>query len=223
MFIVLEGLDGAGKSTQFKLLRDMFNAKGVECEYLHFPRFDAPVYGDLIASFLRGDLGSVESVNPYMVAMLYAGDRADASKMIRSWLSEGKVVVVDRYVYSNIGYQCAKIQDAEARQRLKEWILDLEYNHFDIPRPEVSLFLDVPFAFTAERLASVREGEDRSYLNGGKDIHESSLSLQESVRRVYLDAASSDNTLKIVDCAAQDGSMATPEQIFARILSVGKF
>ena len=223
MFIVLEGLDGAGKSTQFKLLRDMFNAKGVECEYLHFPRFDAPVYGDLIASFLRGDLGSVESVNPYMVAMLYAGDRADASKMIRSWLSEGKVVVVDRYVYSNIGYQCAKIQDAKARQRLKEWILDLEYNHFDIPRPEVSLFLDVPFAFTAERLASVREGEDRSYLNGGKDIHESSLSLQESVRRVYLDAASSDNTLKIVDCAAQDGSMATPEQIFARILSVGKF
>ncbi len=222
MFIVLEGLDGAGKSTQFKLLRDMFNAKGVECEYLHFPRFDAPVYGDLIASFLRGDLGSVESVNPYMVAMLYAGDRADASKMIRGWLSEDKVVIVDRYVYSNIGYQCAKIQDVESRQRLKEWILDLEYNHFTIPRPEVSLFLDVPFAFTAERLASVREGEDRSYLKGGEDIHESSLSLQESVRKVYLDAASSDETLKIVDCSAQDGSMATPEQIFERVVSVIK-
>ena len=79
MFIVLEGLDGAGKSTQIAKLRDMFRAKGVESEYLHFPRFDAPVYGELIARFLRGDLGGVESVNPYLVALLYAGDRADAA------------------------------------------------------------------------------------------------------------------------------------------------
>ncbi len=217
MFIVLEGLDGAGKSTQFKLLRDMFAANGVECEYLHFPRFDAPVYGDLIARFLRGDLGSLESVNPYLVALLYAGDRADASQKINGWIEEGKVVIVDRYVYSNIGYQCAKIDEVDGRKELKEWILDLEYNHFSIPRPDISLFLDVPFEFTAARLSEEREGDDRSYLKGAADIHESSLSLQESVRRVYIESAQDDESLHIVECSTQDGKMAQPEVIFQRI------
>ena len=96
MFIVLEGLDGAGKSTQITKLKEMFNQRGVATEYLHFPRFDAPVYGDLIARFLRGDLGTIEGVNPYLVALLYAGDRADAANTINGWLAEGKVVIVDR-------------------------------------------------------------------------------------------------------------------------------
>ncbi len=217
MFIVLEGLDGAGKSTQFRMLRDMFLARGVECEYLHFPRFDAPVYGELIARFLRGDLGSLESVNPYLVALLYAGDRADAAASIKGWLAEGKVVIVDRYVYSNIGYQCAKISDIKARKELKDWILELEYNHFAIPRPDVSLFLDVPFHFTTARLAEQREGDDRTYLKGGEDIHEASLSLQQSVREVYIEASMCDQTLRVVDCSTDVGAMATAEQIFDRI------
>ncbi|MFI3280762.1 MAG: dTMP kinase [Rikenellaceae bacterium] len=217
MFIVLEGLDGAGKSTQFKLLRDMFATKGIECEYLHFPRFDAPLYGDLIARFLRGDLGSLESVNPYLVALLYAGDRADAAQLINGWLAEGKIVIVDRYVYSNIGYQCAKIDETDKRKELRDWILEMEYNHFSIPRPDISLFLDVPFEFTAARLSEEREGEDRSYLKGGSDIHESSLSLQEAVRRVYIESAECDEALHVVNCSASDGSMAQPQQIFQRI------
>ncbi len=217
MFIVLEGLDGAGKSTQFRLLRDMFLERGVECEYLHFPRFDAPVYGELIARFLRGDLGSLDSVNPYLVALLYAGDRADAAASIKGWLEAGKVVIVDRYVYSNIGYQCAKIDEVKARNELKEWILDLEYNHFNIPRPDVSLFLDVPFHFTTARLGEQREGDDRSYLKGGEDIHEASLALQQSVRQVYIESAESDATLQVVDCSTEDGEMASAEQIFQRI------
>lgn len=96
MFIVLEGVDGSGKSTQIANLRKMFAEKGVESEYLHFPRFDAPYYGDLIARFLRGELGGIEQVDPYIVALLYAGDRKDAATMIRQWLSEGKVVICDR-------------------------------------------------------------------------------------------------------------------------------
>ncbi len=217
MFIVLEGLDGAGKSTQFKLLRDMFAKRGVECEYLHFPRFDAPLYGDLIARFLRGDLGSLESVNPYLVALLYAGDRADAASQINEWLAQGKTVIVDRYVYSNIGYQCAKVENEAERKALREWILETEYNHFKIPQPNISLFLDVPFAFTTARLGEQREGDDRSYLQGAEDIHEASLSLQEAVRRVYLEAAECDSLLQVVDCSNSEGLMAQPEQIFERI------
>ena len=217
MFIVLEGLDGAGKSTQIALLRDMFRSMGVESEYMHFPRFDAPIYGDLIARFLRGDLGTVEGVNPYLVALLYAGDRADAAATIRGWLAEGKVVIVDRYVYSNIGYQCAKIADAEARTALREWILRTEFEEFGIPRPDLSLFLDVPFAFTEKRLTEQREGEDRSYLNGAADIHEQSLSLQQRVREVYIESSERDSELLVVDCSNEEGAMALPEEIFERI------
>jgi dTMP kinase len=218
MFIVLEGLDGAGKSTQITKLRDMFRAKGVESEYLHFPRFDAPIYGELIARFLRGDLGSVESVNPYLVALLYAGDRADAATAIRQWIGQGKVVIVDRYVYSNIGYQCAKIADDAERNRLREWILHTEFEQFGIPKPDLSLFLDVPFAFTERKLTEVREGEDREYLQGGKDIHEASLDLQRRVREVYLESATLDDDLKVVNCSTEEGGMASPEEIFERIM-----
>lgn len=218
MFIVLEGLDGAGKSTQITKLRDMFRSKGIESEYLHFPRFDAPVYGELIARFLRGDLGTVEGVNPYLVALLYAGDRADAAATIRKWLSEGKVVIVDRYVYSNIGYQCAKIADKEARTTLREWILHTEFEEFAIPKPDLSLFLDVPFAFTERKLTEVREGEDREYLQGGKDIHEASLDLQRRVREVYLESAALSEDLHVVNCSNEEGGMALPEEIFERIM-----
>jgi dTMP kinase len=217
MFIVLEGLDGAGKSTQIKKLREMFAERGIESEYVHFPRFDAPVYGDLIARFLRGELGSVEQVDPYIVALLYAGDRADMAPQIRRWQEEGKVVIVDRYVYSNIGYQCAKIADREARLKLNDWILNLEYEVNRIPRPDVSLFLDVPFAFTEKRLTEQREGDDRTYLNGATDIHEQSLSLQQRVREVYIESSERDSELLVVDCSNAEGAMASPEEIFARI------
>lgn len=218
MFIVLEGLDGAGKSTQIAKLRELFHSRGIESEYLHFPRFDAPVYGELIARFLRGDLGTVDAVNPYLVALLYAGDRADAAATIRRWIGEGKVVIVDRYVYSNIGYQCAKIADAEERTRLREWILKTEFEEFAIPRPDLSLFLDVPFEFTAKKLTETREGDDRAYLNGSKDIHEASLDLQRRVREVYIDAAKQGNDIEVVDCSTEEGAMASPEVIFERIM-----
>jgi dTMP kinase len=217
MFIVLEGLDGAGKSTQIKKLREMFAERGIESEYVHFPRFDAPIYGELIARFLRGELGGVDEVDPYIVALLYAGDRADMAPQIRKWQEEGKVVIVDRYVYSNIGYQCAKIADEEARLRLNEWILHLEYEVNKIPRPDVSLFLDVPFAFTEKRLTEQREGDDRTYLNGATDIHEQSLTLQQRVREVYISSSKRDDELLVVDCSNEEGAMASPDEIFARI------
>ncbi len=216
MFIVLEGVDGSGKSTQIAKLRQMLDKAGVANEYIHFPRFDAPFFGELIARFLRGELGSVEQGDPYIVAMLYAGDRHDAKRLIDGWLAEGKVVICDRYVYSNIGYQCAKIADPEGRDRLAEWIFDLEYNHFAIPRPDVSLFLDVPFAFTERKLQEVRTGDDRDYLNGGKDIHEQSLELQQMVRQVYLDAATKDENMHIIDCSEAE-AMAAPDVIFERV------
>ena len=205
MFIVLEGLDGAGKSTQIRMLRQLFADRGVESEYVHFPRFDSPVYGQLIARFLRGEFGGVQEVDPYLVALIFAGDRADAAPQIRQWLAEGKAVVLDRYVYSNVGFQCAKLPAGEERDRLADWIVNLEFGHNALPRPDLSLFLDVPFAFTERKLSEVREGDDRDYLQGGQDIHEASLQLQQDVRSVYLASAAKDPSLRVVDCSDASG------------------
>ncbi len=218
-FIVLEGLDGAGKSTQVKMLQEYLSAKGHRYEYLHFPRFDAPVYGDLVARFLRGELGALDQVNPYLVALIYAGDRAEAASMIRSWLDEGKFVIVDRYVYSNVGYQCAKVDDPAEREQLRQWIVDLEYQHNAIPQPDLSLFLDVPFSFTQRKLTEQRDGDDRQYLHGKQDIHEASLSLQERVRRVYLEQVSHDSRFRVIECTDEHGEMRAPEAIFERIMA----
>lgn len=217
MFIVIEGLDGAGKSTQVSLIREELKKRGLESEYLHFPRFDSPVYGDLIARFLRGELGDLSSVDPYIVALLYAGDRKNASQKIKEWLDSGKYVIVDRYVYSNIAYQCAKIEDQSQSEILRRWILELEYDHNKIVKPDVTLFLDVPFDFTVNKLSQEREGDDREYLKGKRDIHEESLTLQEKVRRVYLDQNDSDDTFHVVSCASCDNSMLPPDKIFEKI------
>ena len=217
MFIVLEGLDGAGKSTQIRMLRRFFADRGVESEYVHFPRFDSPVYGQLIARFLRGEFGGVQEVDPYLVALIFSGDRADAAPQIRQWLAEGKAVVLDRYVYSNVGFQCAKLPAGEERDRLADWIVNLEFGHNALPRPDLSLFLDVPFAFTERKLSEVREGDDRDYLQGGQDIHEASLQLQQDVRSVYLASAAKDPSLRVVDCSDASGAMESPEGIFAKI------
>ena len=121
MLIVLEGLDGAGKSTQVKKLKAYLEQVGPKpMEYIHFPRYNAPVYGDLISRFLRGDFGSNETVHPQLVALLFAEDRHGASRDMKDVLSRGGTVLLDRYVYSNVAYQCAKLSDPEEGERLRE-------------------------------------------------------------------------------------------------------
>jgi dTMP kinase len=216
MFIVLEGLDGAGKSTQAALLRDYFADRNIATRLLHFPRFDTPVFGDLIARFLRGDFGAVDAVDPYLVALLYAGDRRQAADDIRAWRDKGDCVVLDRYVYSNIAYQCAKLPDAAGREALRRWILEMEYRHFSLPQPDLTVFLDVPLTHVEETLREARTGNDRAYLQGKPDIHEASLMLQRNVRQMYREQADADPTFHVIDCA--DGHrMLAPQPIFEQL------
>lgn len=216
MLIVLEGLDGAGKSTQVKMLDSFFAGLGKSVEYLHFPRFDAPVFGDMIARYLRGDYGGLQQVHPQLVALLYAEDRRDAAPMIRSWLDAGRIVILDRYVCSNIAFQCARAASEKEAAELEKWILELEFGTFGIPKPDANLFLDVPMGFVRSKLESERKGSDRDYLNGKRDIHESSMDFQAKVRGVYLDQCD-EGLLQRLDCSASDGSMLPAADIFNKI------
>jgi dTMP kinase len=217
MLIVLEGLDGAGKSTQLTMVSNYMESRGNKVEYLHFPRFDAPVFGDLIARFLRGDFGSIEQVHPQLVALLFAEDRRNAAPMLRNWLDEGRCVVLDRYYYSNIAFQCSKLESAEESRRLRDWIIDVELGHFDIPAPDLNLFLDVPINFVDSKLSASRKGDDRAYLEGKSDIHEADIDFQIKVRNIYLEQCALDENFKRIDCSDGSGNMLPANDIFIKI------
>lgn len=220
MLIVLEGLDGAGKSTQVRKLRDYLAQRCPKLEYIHFPRYDSPVYGDLIGRFLRGEFGPIDKVHPQLVALLFAEDRHGAAADIRKAVSDGGVVLLDRYVYSNIAYQCAKLQDKAEAEALREWIINTEFGQFDEPRPDLNIFLNVPISFVEHNIASDRKGADRAYLHEARDIHEADIEFQKRVREMYLRQAEVDRNLKVVDCSSEEGAMLGPDEIFEKIKSL---
>ena len=217
--MVIEGLDGSGKSTQLELLRQYLDKEGINYKYLHFPRLEEGVYGELVARFLRGEMGDNNAVDPYLVALIFAGDRADAAPLIRDWMKEGYLVILDRYVYSNIAFQCAKLTGREEQEKLRDWIIELEFTRNGIPRPDLNLFLNVPFSFTRDQLKRQRSGEDRNYLKGERDIHEEDLEFQERVRQVYLDLKDHVEDLRLIDCFGEEGRMLSPGEISESIIN----
>ncbi len=203
-----------------EMLRAHLDRRGTNYRYLHFPRLEEGVYGKLIARFLRGEMGENDQVDPYLVALIFAGDRKDARLVMEQWMDDDFLVIVDRYVYSNIAFQCAKLDDFREQKKLADWIMELEFTEHRLPVPDMNIFLDVPFDFTKKRLSEQRNGEDRQYLNGRKDIHENDLSFQELVRGVYHSICSGFGDLTIVNCANEQGEMQPPGAIFEQLLNV---
>lgn len=221
MLVVLEGLDGAGKSTQVKKFKAYLEQRCPDLEYIHFPRYDAPVYGPLISRFLRGDFGELDKVHPQLVALLFAEDRHGAAAAIRGTLARGGTVLLDRYVYSNIAYQCAKLSSEQEAEDLRKWIFDTEYGDFSLPRPDLNIFLDVPIGFVEKNLSESREGDDnRSYLAGASDIHEADISFQMRVREMYVRQTMLDPSFVRVDCSDAQGGMLSSDEIFKKIRAV---
>ncbi len=218
-FIVIEGLDGCGKSTQLSLLRDYYKNQGRKCEYIHFPKMEQGVYGALVAEFLRGEFGSIDNVHPKLVALLFANDRLEKVDLIRNWLKEGAVVLSDRFVFSNIAYQCAKLSSEEEKKSLKKWILDFEYNYNNLPEPDLSFFLNVPFSHVENVLREHRSGDDRAYLNGEKDIHESSLDFQRNVLKEYQGLLQSESQFVDIQCSKDGRTLMDLNEIHKEILN----
>jgi dTMP kinase len=217
-FVNIEGLDGSGKSTQIKLISEYLESNKIKYKYLHFPRTNSPIYGELVAKFLRGELGDINTVNPYLIALIYAGDRNDAKELINEWISENYLVVIDRYVYSNIAFQCAKLRKEDEIEKLSNWIKYLEFEYHKIPKPDISLYLDVPFEFTKQKLNKSREGDDRKYLQGKEDIHEKDLSFQEKVRAIYLREIEKEPNFERINCTDEEGKILSPQKIRDQII-----
>lgn len=215
--ITIEGLDGAGKSTQINLLIERLKDLGIRHKFIHFPMLNKGFYGSLIAEYLRGDLGTVQNVHPKLVALLFAEDRNEHKAKLEQWLDEGYLIIMDRYVNSNIAFQCAKTNGVEEKAKLKNWILDFEFNHNNLPRPNLSFYLNVPFHHIETLLRAPRVGEDREYLNGKKDIHEESLSLQKNVYTEYLTLLREQSDFYEIECFGENLNWLLPEVIHNRI------
>lgn len=143
MFIVLEGSDGSGKTTQFKLLAERLRAAGHEVDVYDFPRYDEPS-SYFVKRYLNGEYGPASEVSPYTASLFYALDRFEAAPLIRQSLAGGKIVLADRYTGSNMAHQGAKFSKSGEQRGFFVWADSLEFQLLGIPRPTINIFLRVP-------------------------------------------------------------------------------
>lgn len=210
--IVFEGADGTGKTTQAKLLLSHLRKKKIPSVYISFPRYERP-WGKMVRRYLLGDFGKVGDVDPYLASILYAGDRAQAAHEMRGWISQGKIIVCNRYVGSNIGHMAAKIKNqkslvSQRKAKIKyiEWLEDLEYGENGIPKEDAVILLQVDPAVSRKLM------RDREL-----DIHEEDLKYQEEVFKVYdFQAKRKKNWVK-VDCT-RGGEILGADEIHQEIL-----
>jgi thymidylate kinase/thymidylate synthase ThyX len=183
VFIVIEGTDGSGKGTQFKLLMERLQLAGYDVADFDFPRYDeASSY--FVKEYLNGKYGSADEVGPYTASLFYALDRYEAATQIREALKAGKVVLANRFTGSNMAHQGTKFHHADERRGYFIWLDNLEFEMLHIPRPDLNIVLRVP-ADIAQTL--VDKKEKRSYTDKKRDIHEADLGHLERAVEVYDD------------------------------------
>ena len=221
LLIAFEGVDGSGKSVQISLLKEYLDFREISYEWLHFPRFDCPYFGDVISRFLRGEMGAVKDIDPYLISVVYAVDRADAKPIIENWLKEGKLVILDRYLLSNVAFQSAKIVDQQAKEEFQEWILGLELDYYVIPVPDLTIYLDIPTEALRNNL-DAKSRHKRSYLQGQRDIHETDFELQLRVALEYKRLVNLPYfNARVVECG-KEGSMLSSECIHKKTINILK-
>jgi dTMP kinase len=219
VLIAIEGVDGCGKSTQVDLLAQRLEREGGRPHCVSFPRYADPVFGYLIQRFLRGDLGDVASVDPRLVALLFAGDRAAEAPSLRQALLESRVVICDRYFYSNFAYQAAKLDDALEVEEFTQWLRMLEFGHYALPVPACSIYLDVHQDEREQRLSSRRAAGTGETHAIPDDIHERDVGLQSRVETVFRSSAEIYDDLVRIDCQ-QYGQRLDPTEVHERIIRV---
>jgi dTMP kinase len=216
--IVIEGGDGSGKGTQAQLLLEHCRQNDLAHAYYDFPNYDS-FFGQMVGAFLRGDYGSLETVSPYIASLLFALDRREMKSQIERDLQDGKLVVMNRYITSNIAHQGSKFTDENERKQFIDWLSKLEYEIHDLPHEDLIILLDVPWS-TAQVLT--QQKNQRGYLNGAKeDIQEKNLDHRKQTEEMYHLLASQNPHWTIVRCL-ENKSMRNKQEIHQEILDVLK-
>jgi len=218
MLIVIEGIDGAGKNTQTRLLRERMEEAGRTTTSFSFPQYGQNPFSLAIARYLNGEFGGVNDVAPEMAAMLYAGDRFATRDALVAACAAHDLVICDRYVSSNLAHQAAKLPE-ERWPEFMEWLLDIEYKIFNMPKPELTLFLDVP-PDTSQNL--VMRKDKRDYTELRADIHEANAGYLERTRQAfsYLARNNVGGAWYSLQCTDGGGNMRSIEDIASELWQV---
>ena len=210
--IVIEGTDGSGKSTQFRLLTEAVANGGYEFQKLVFPQYKEESSA-LIRMYLGGQFGDKPSdVNAYAASAFYAVDRyASYKKVWGEWYERGGLVLSDRYTTSNAVHQASK-EPEETRGEFLRWLYEFEYDKLGLPRPDLTIYLDVPTEYT-EKLMRSREAATGTHA----DIHEQDLAYLATCRKMGR-AAAEYYGWTVIHCV-RDGEMRSIEDIHQEIYS----
>ena len=208
--IVIEGTDGSGKSTQFRLLTGRLEAEGKTFQKLVFPQY-AEESSALIRMYLGGEFGKKPSdVNAYAASAFYAVDRyASYKKVWGEYFENGGLILSDRYTTSNAVHQASK-EPAERQGEFLKWLYEFEYDKLGLPAPDRVIYLDVPTDFT-EQMMRRREADT----NTKADIHEQDMDYLATCRRTGK-AAAEFYGWTVISCV-KDGIMRSIEDIHEEI------
>ena len=198
--IVIDGIDGSGKATQVGLLAKRFKEEGIKFKTIDFPRYYDNFFGKMIGNYLSGIYGDFIKVDPRLASVLYAADRFEASADIKKWLDQGYTVIADRYVSANQIHQGGKIQDKKARQEFLKWLDRMEYGTFKIPKPDMVIYLDVPFEVSKSWLERKVTQRKKKYLKGRKDVAEDNLLHLKASRESALALGKANKSWAKIDC-----------------------
>ncbi len=213
--IVIEGGDGSGKTTQAKLLVEQLRKNKVQVKYMDFPQYYPSFHGKTVAKFLRGEFGGIDQVSPYLASLAFALDRVSVKEQMEKFLSQGGLIIANRYATSNMAHQAAKFSNDSDKEKFLKWIYDLEYKVHKIPKEDIVIYLYVPWPIGA-RLS--RERGAQKYLEGKEDIHEANIVYRKNVEEMYLQLTEHQNNWFKVDCV-EDEALLPKEEIHRRILN----
>lgn len=209
VFIVLEGSDGSGKGTQFRLLSERLKAVGHEVAVFDFPRYEEPS-SHFVKRYLNGDYGPASEVSPYTASIFYALDRYETSPHIKEAIDGGGVVLANRYVGSNMAHQGTKFSSEAEQRGFFMWADSLEYQLLGIPRPNLNLFLKVPAEISFELIAKKAE---RNYTDKKRDEHEADIQhIKKAVEAYDLLCKLFPKDFKEIDCT-RDGQLLSIVEI----------
>ena len=208
--IAIEGIDGSGKRTQLDLLSKALEARGSRVYSTGFPQYDS-WFGKMVGQFLNGQLGALESVDPHFTALLYAGDRFEAKNKITAALQDARIVLIDRYIGSNLAHQTARVPVGQ-RSAFRSWIEHLEYNIYDLPREDLILYLRVPPS-EAQKLVSLKS--QRAYTSAKQDLLEASLHHLHEAASMY-DQLAGNPPWVTIECYDSSAAAMRPVEAIAR-------
>lgn len=182
--IVIEGSDGSGKTTQLALLKNYCDVKKIQYRSFKFPQYETSFFGKMIGNFLRGEYGDLATVNPYLISVIYAMDRAQARDTMNKWINSGKYILLDRYSASNAAHQCGRLPKKEHDKYLT-WLETLEYSINKIPKEDIVVYLSVPPGITWKLLANADRAARKYAPLMQKDLVEKNFEYLEKSYETY--------------------------------------